>query len=71
MPELFDMPPKTKFNYPGVLDRSVKLPEVTPVVSEVIEEAPKPKAKAPPKPKEPKEPKETTRKPLKLGKVKA
>ncbi len=70
MPELFDMPAKTKFNYPGVIDRSVPLPEITPIVSEVIEEAPKPKAKASAKPKEPKEPKETTHKPLKLGKVK-
>ena len=72
MPELFDRPQKEKFNYPGVLDRSQKKPDVTIMASDekhVEEEKPVKKPRAPRKTKDA-EVSSSGKKQLKLGKIK-
>jgi hypothetical protein len=48
MPQLFDMPQKEKFNYPGLTDRSLPMPVVPNTPLAVVAEE-KPKATRKPK----------------------
>lgn len=69
MPDLFDMPPKQKFNFPGLVCRSLPtINEVVPQSQPAVETPSKPKATR--KPKVEKEVAPTGGKKLVLGKPK-